>query len=306
MSWVDSAILAACFLAVVNVVNSHLISRRLPSLEAFLFPVGIIALIYGLVVFFSVSFDDDAETKHIWYAIVSSLIRSLGVGSFLYAMQKAEVSRIIPVVNTHPVLVTIMAVILLDEDLVGREWLAILITVVGAVLISIRRDQGSIDLSINRYTALPFLAAICLAGANLTSKYALGGNDQEGINHWNMYAIGSLVWGSVCIIFAIRRNVFYELRNLSHPVKTMTILVVNETLAPVAIILLFWSIQRGPVSLVSTIAVTQSAFVLVFAMVMGWISSRALLEQKMDWKTFVLRLCAVIMMIAGVAIIYLT
>ncbi len=300
MNWADSAILAAAILAVVNVVDSHLIARRLPSLRAFLFPVGIIALIYGLVVFIAVPFSEDAETKHILYAIASSFIRSLGVGSFLYAMQKAEVSRIIPVVNTHPVLVTIMAVILLDEELIGLEWFAILITVAGAVLISIRRNENGFAINISRYTALPFLAAFCLAGANLTSKYAL-----EGINSWNMYTIGSFIWGSVCVVSSASPNVLSELRNLNRQASTMTILVINETLAPIAIVLLFWSIERGPVSLVSTIAVTQSAFVLVFAMIMGWVSSRALLERKMSWRTFVLRLCAIIMMIAGVAIIYL-
>ena len=100
MNWIDSAILAAALLAVVNVVDSHLISRRLPSLQAFLFPVGIIALFYGIVVSLSVPIEDGAETKHVLYAVGSSFIRALGVGSFLYAMKKAEVSRIIPIVNT--------------------------------------------------------------------------------------------------------------------------------------------------------------------------------------------------------------
>ena len=300
MNWVDSAILAAAILAVVNVVDSHLIARRLPSLWAFLFPVGIIAIIYGVIVMAVVPIAEEAETTHILYAVASSFIRALGVGSFLYAMQKAEVSRIIPVVNSHPVYVAIMAVVLLDESLMGVEWFAILITVAGAVLVSVQRKAGNFVFNVNKYIALPFLAALCLAGANLTSKYAL-----EGINFWNMYAIGALVWGFVCVIFSIRATVFSELRNLNRPVSTMVILFVNETLAPVAIVLLFWSIERGPVSLVSTIAGTQPVFVFIFAMIISRISSGALLEKRIGMKAMALKFASIAMIVGGVTIIHL-
>ena len=300
MNWVDSAILAAAVLAVVNVIDSHLIVRRLPSLWAFLFPVGIIALIYGCIILAVVSIPDEAETSHILYAIGSGFIRSLGVASFLYALQKAEVSRVIPVVNTHPVFVAFMAFFLLNESLAALEWFAILITVGGAVLISIRRNLGAYELSINRYTALPVLASLCLAGANLTSKYAL-----DGINSWNMYAIGSVIWGSVCIIISARRSVLPELRQLGRSISTMSILIVNETLAPVAIVLLFWSIERGPVSLVSTIAGAQPVFVFFFAMILTKIAYGSLLEKKMSKAKIAVRFLAIAMIVGGVTIIHL-
>jgi len=85
----------------------------------------------------------------------------------------------------------------------------------------------------------------------------------------------------------------------------MIILFLNETLAPVAIILLFWSIERGPVSLVSTIAGTQPVFVFIFAVLLGWISSRALLERRMSRGTMLRRFLATAMIFAGVAIIHL-
>lgn len=301
MNWVDSAILAAVILAAVNVVDSHLIVRRMPGLLAFLFPVGIVAIVYGLIVFVSVPIPEKAETAHFLYAVGSSLIRSLSVVLFLYAMRKSEVSRIMPVVNTHPMYVAIMAFVLLDESLAGLEWFAILITVAGAVLISIRWGEGNnISFNINRYAMLPFLSALCLAGANLTSKYAL-----EGINSWNMYAIGSFVWGSVCVAISTRPKVLSDLRHLNRRVSTMTILMVNETLAPVAIVLLFWSIERGPVSLVSTIAGAQPVFVFLYAMILSRMSAGALLEERMSKRKMASRFAAIALIFGGVSIIHL-
>lgn len=300
MNWVDSAILAAVILAAVNVVDSHLIARRMPGLLAFLFPVGVIAIIYGLIVFIWAPIPQEAETSHFLYAVGSSLIRSLAVVSFLYAMRKTEVSRIMPVVNTHPMYVAIMAFVLLDESLAGIEWFAILIIVVGAVLISVRWNKGNFALNINRYTALPVLSALCLAGANLTSKYAL-----EGINSWNMYAIGSLVWGTVCVISSARPSVLAELRHLNRRVSTMSVLIINETLAPIGIVLLFWSIDRGPVSLVSTIAGSQPVFVFIYAMVISRISAGVLLEKRMSKRGMASRFFAIALIVGGVTIIHI-
>ncbi|MFO8101187.1 MAG: EamA family transporter [Dehalococcoidia bacterium] len=300
MNWIDSAILAALVLAAVNVIDSHLITRRMPGLLAFLFPVGIMAILYGLIIIVSTPIPEEAETSHFLYAVGSSFIRSLSVGSFLYAMKKAEVSRVMPVVNTHPVYVAVMAFVLLDESLAGLEWFAILITVAGAVLISVRWGEGSISFNLNRYAALPFLSALCLAGANLTSKYAL-----EGISSWNMYAVGSLVWGSVCVAFSARPKILAQLPRLERRGSTLSILFINETLAAVAIALLFWSIERGPVSLVSTIAGAQPVFVFFYAMMLSRISGGALLEERMAKKKMASRFFAIALIFGGVTIIHL-
>lgn len=299
MSWANSAILAAAVLAAVNVIDSHLISRRLPSIWAFLLPVGVIAIFYGVLTLLLEPCPEGVGAGPVLIAIGSSVLRSMGVMAFLYAMRKEEVSRIIPVVNMHPVFVAMMAVPLLDEKLAALEWLAVVITVAGAVLISVRTDVGT-GKRFSRMMILPFLSALCMASANLTSKYAL-----EDISFWNMYAIGAIVWGAVAAGVSARPSVIPQLRGIRRPWSTWIILVLNETLAPVAIILLFWSIERGPVSLVSTIAGTQPVFVFIFAVLLGWVSSRALLEMRMSRQTIVRRFLATAMIFAGVALIHL-
>ncbi|MDY6911351.1 MAG: EamA family transporter [Chloroflexota bacterium] len=300
MNWANTAILAAAILAVVNILDSYLITKRFPSLRAFLLPVGIVALIYGSAIFIFVPLPENVDLEPIIFALISSVVRVVGIMMFLYAMQTEEVSRIMPVVNINPVFVALLAVLFLGETLETLEWLAIVITVCGAVLISMKQVDGSHRLSFNGLMALPFVSALCMATGNLASKYAL-----EDISFWNMYAISALVLGIVTVFISLRPRVLAELRSVHRPVCTMWLLVLNETLAPIAIILLFWSIERGPVSLVSTIAGTQPVFIFIYALILSRVSSM-LLEQRMEGKTLILKLISIAMIVGGITIIQLT
>lgn len=299
MNWVDSAILSAVLLALVNIIDSHLLTKRMPSLRAFLIPAGIIAIIYGGITLSLFTIPSGIGPNPILTATASSILRGIGILLFLYVLQTEEVSRVIPVVNIHPVFVAILAAPLLDEGLAYLEWVAIIITVAGAVLISARTRSHGINGWFGKPIVLPFLASIFLASANLTSKYAL-----DDISFWNMYAIGTLGMGSVFLVFSLRAASICELRRLRRPLPTMAILISNETLVPIAAILLFWSIERGPVSLVSTIAGTQPAFVFIYALILSRTSS-ALLEQHMGKGTVALRAFAIGMIVGGTTIIHL-
>lgn len=301
MNWADSAVLAAATLAAVNILDSHLITKRLPSLGSFLLPVGIIAFIWGAVVLALTSFPEGIGAAPILMAVASGFIRGAGILSFLYVMRTEEVSRVIPVVNIHPVFVAIMAVPLLDETLIWLEWIAIFMTVAGAVLISSRHGtNGQKPWRLTKLVVLPFFAALCLAAANLTSKYAM-----DDISFWNMYSIGSMSLAFVTITVSARPSVFRQIKRLERPKSTMSILCFNETLAPIGAVLLFWSIDRGPVSLVSAIAGAQPVFVFVFAAVVGRITSGVLLEKRMSRQELLTRFLAIAMIVGGVAIIHL-
>jgi len=79
----------------------------------------------------------------------------------------------------------------------------------------------------------------------------------------------------------------------------------NETLAPVASILLFLALQSGPVSLVSTIVSSRPIFVVIFALILSRILPRFLVWQP-GKGMLALRLIATAMIVGGITIIYLT
>ena len=84
----------------------------------------------------------------------------------------------------------------------------------------------------------------------------------------------------------------------------IALLIVNELLAPIAIALSLWAIERGPVSLVSTITSSRPIFVVIFALIL----SRAA-PTFLDWQPgrglLALRLMATVMIVSGITIIHL-
>ncbi|MFP3974732.1 MAG: EamA family transporter [Chloroflexota bacterium] len=300
LNWANAAILSAAILAAVNTVDSHLITKRMPSLRAFLILPAVIAAIYGGIILYRFPIPQGVDTVPILFAIASALLRSAGIALFLFMMQTEEVSRIMPVVNTHPVFVAILAVPLLGEALIHLEWTAIFITVAGAVLISIKPGVSLVKTWLGKPLIFPLAASLFLAGANLTSKYAL-----EHISFWNMYAIGALGMAFIFLALALRPATIRQFRNIDRPRSTLSIQVCNESLVPIAAIFLYWAIQNGPVSLVSTIAGAQPVFVFIYAFILSRISSTFLLEQSMGKETMALRIVSIAMIVAGVTIIHL-
>ncbi len=299
MSWINTAILSAGILGIVNIVDSHLLSRRMPSLGTFLLPVGIIHLIYGSILLIIFPFPQGVSAWPLGVAAASGFLRAGAVTVMLHTMTREEVSRVIPVVYTYPIFVAIAAVVLLGEDLLYLQWLAVIIVVAGAVIVSLRRNPTGGGTYLGRSFGLLLISSLLMAAADIASKYAL-----NYISFWNMYSITVFCMSSVFFLVSIRRSVFRELRSMQRRGSTLALLAFNEVLAPIGIVLSFWAIERGPVSLVSTILGSRPIFVFIFALVLGRLFP-VFLEWRPTGATLVLRLTATAMIVGGIAIIHL-
>ena len=300
VDWVSIAIFGTAFLGLVNIIDSHLISRRMPSLRAFLLPVSFVTLIYALVLFYLFPLPEDIGIWPLTAAVASGIIRTISVTILLYTMKREEVSRVIPVASTYPVFVAIMAVLLLGETLYYLQWIAIIIVVAGAVIISSKRSAGG---STTWQGALFFLligSSLLMAVAHVTAKYALA-----YVSFWNMYCIGAFCMSGFFLLISLRPHILQELGNMKQRNSALTSIALNEALVMIGVVLLFWAIERGPVSLVSTIISCRPIFVVIYALILSRVSPM-LLEWHYGRGMLALRLIAITMIIGGIAIIYLT
>ncbi len=297
MGWLSVAILSAGIQGIVNIIDSHLLSRRMPSLAALLFPVAIIHIIYGLVVFAIFPFPEDLSVEQLGIAVGSGILRGGAVTVMLYTMTREEVSQVIPVVYTYPIFVGIMAVIILGEQLLWLHWLAIVIMVAGAILVSLKRTQTGTGLRLGKSFYLLLVSSLLMAGADVASKYAL-----SYISFWNMFSLSAFCMSSLFLLVSLPANVFKELKGMERPGSAMALLALNEALAPIGILLAFRAIQEGPVSLVSTIIGSRPIFVFIYALALTRIRPD-FLEWYPTRATLVLRLTGTVMIVGGIAII---
>ena len=86
--------------------------------------------------------------------------------------------------------------------------------------------------------------------------------------------------------------------------STILLIIFNQTLEPVGMAFLYWAMQNGPVSLVSTLNGSRPIFVAIYAFILNRISPKFLLQSTgSGFNT--LRLVATVMIVAGISIIYL-
>ncbi|MFC2035073.1 EamA family transporter [Chloroflexota bacterium] len=297
MFWIAAAIVATAIMGVVSIVDSHLISKRMPRLRSFLLPLGILHLVFSLVVLGFNPLPREISTAPLLVAFASGTMRSAGALLMLKTMRSEEVSRIISVIHTFPIFVAIMAVLLLGEVLGYIEWLAIFITVAGAILISLHRDADGRGIRLRKSFAMLMISSLLIGIANIAAKYSL-----DYISFWNMYSVNALCLATVFLLFSLRPWIVKELLEMKQRVQVLALLILNESIAVVGILLSFLAIERGPVSLVSTIMSIRPGFVFIYTLVLSLIFPRVL-KEHLSRGTIAIKVISIGLITGGVILL---
>jgi drug/metabolite transporter (DMT)-like permease len=272
----------------------------MPGLLAFLVPVGISQLIFSSLVFFLFPLPQHAGTLPILSALSGGICRTTASLILFYNLKNEEVSRAIPITFTYPIFVAIMAVPLLGESLNFLQWLAIIIVVSGAVVISAEKNPISATASLSKPFLLLFVSSLLMALGDIFSKYAL-----NYISFWNVYSLSIFCLSGISLIISIRPSTIQQLRDMKQ-LKLALILVIScELLVMLATMLQFWAMERGPVSLVATICGTRPFFVAIYSIILGFVLPGFLIRRASS-GVMTLRLVAIALIVGGISIIYLT
>jgi drug/metabolite transporter (DMT)-like permease len=300
VNWTSTAILSAATQGVVSIIDSHLLSKRMPGLQSFLLPVGMVLLIFGLIVFCLFPLPEGIDRLPILVAIAAGILRTAGVVITLYNLTREEVSRVIPITYTYPVFVAIIAIPLLGESLGYLQWLAIIIVVAGAIIVSIEKSPSGTTGSLSRPFLLLFVASLFFALSDILAKYSLA-----YISFWNLYSLVIFGMSVIFLIISVRPGTIKQLRDMKRKNSAMAWLVFDEILALLGAVLQFWAMARGPVSLVSTITGTRPVFVAIYSIILSFVLPGFLIKRGTS-EVMALRLTAIAMIVGGVSIIYLT
>ena len=300
IDWVTTAVLSAALFGMVHVIDSHLISRRMPSLKAYFLLVGSFIFSISVVMAFIFPLPPNVGAWPLTMALLSGLTRAASVIIMLYLMRKQEVSMVIPVSNTYPIFVALIAIPTLNETVSFLQWVAIIIVVLGVLLASVRLDGGSRVTWLGIPLLLLVASSILWAISDVMSKYAL-----EYVSAWNMYWISHLIIPLAFFCVALRPSVFWEIWNHEKRNSSFLMVIMNEATAVVSLILFYMAMQEGPVSLVSAIYSSRPLFVFLYAVVISRFSNM-LLERESSGGSLLLRFVAIALIVGGIVIIYLT
>lgn len=300
LDWVTTAVLSAAILGMVHVIDSHLISKRMPSFKAYLLVVGIFIFLVSIAFAFFFPLPPNIGVWPLSMAVLSGITRAASVIILLYLMKKEEVSVVIPVANTYPIFVALIAMPTLNETMNSLQWVAIVIVVFGVLLTSVRLNTGTQITWLGKPLILLAVSSILWAVSDVMTKYAL-----DYMSTWNMYWISHLILPLAFFSISFRPSVFREIMNYQKRNSSVIMVALNETMAVTALILFYLSMQNGPVSLVSAIYSSRTLFVFLYAVVISRFS-HLLLEERTSRGALLLRFVAISLIVVGIVIIYLT
>ncbi len=300
MDWAGMAVVSTSLMGVASVVDSHLLSKRLPSLRAFLLPVSIIHLTYSTIWFYMYPLPEGIGIMPILAMIGSGIFRTAAVLIMLHILKKEEVSRVIPIIYTSPIFVAVMAAPLLGERLHYVQWLAIVILVAGAMLITMEKHPAHSARGAGKMFLLLFVSSLLWALADIARKYGL-----DFMSAWNGFCISTFVMAGSFLLISLRPETIRQFRNLAQKKHVFGFILLDETVSIIGLVLQFRAMERGPVSLVATIVGSRPVFVALYSIILSFVFPGFLIRFP-NKKIMVLRLVAIGMIFVGISIIYTT
>jgi len=295
MDWFILAIASAFLFALVAVLDKRLLSEYLPGARSLYFLVGLVQSFISLGILLTGSWDSIPSNQMIVIAASSGITMGLGIICVFVGLRHLDVSRVIPISQSYPVSVAIMATIFLGEHLPVIKIVAILATVLGAALIAIDPDQKKKNSNPILIYALVFLGSIFNALANVTFKYALA-----AFKFWDLFATRAFFLGSTLILASYHRGIGNDVRGVITNKSAARLFIMAEVLtAPAALVAMLSSLALGPVSLASTIISTRPMFVLIIS---GLLSTKywKLLDEPFTKRTLPSKLISTSLIIGGI------
>ena len=269
-------------------------------MRAFLLPMAIFMLISGLVVIIVQPWPPSVPLKAI-LAMLTSIALSISAALITFLnLQREEVSRVVPILSISPVFTSIIAALFLHERPGSFQWLAIVIVAIGAALFSLEKRPHGTGGSLQKPFMLLFLASLFIAVSNNLSKYAL-----DYVSFWNMYGITVIIASVVFLSISLRPATIRQLKNMARRSSTLVLYTLNEAIALSGAVLHIRAISLGPISLVATIMGTRPVLVVIYTMILGTVIPDFLLRNASS-RTMAVRFVAILLIVGGVSIIYLT
>ena len=291
--WVLVALVGTACFAGVNIIDKHVLDRRLPSVASFIAWIVLNQLLYVVVILGVMGIPWDAPPDKLLIAFLSGVSMGVGFALMFFGLKLEEASRAVAITEVYPLYVALLAVVFLGETLNSVQWAAILLVVLGGILVSLRGDPGR---SLPRWSrGLPFLVATGIGSGVgfFAAKIAL-----EDLSLWTAFAFQQLGMLVVFSLFAQPRA-WRDLVSVLRNKRFLLFMLTGEGVLPfVALILTLWAVSLGPISLVAALIATRPLFVFVGSSILS-IRRWRVMEESVAPSSLAYKAVSIAMIVAG-------
>ena len=296
MSWIFYTFLAVNFSSITNIFDKFFVSKKYKSIYSFAVVINIAYLI-----FFSITAIFIRNTFilnwGLFWTIVASLAYYLMWIFWWKALTTGEVSRVIAIFFTSPILNALLAAMFLKESLSWSKWLAIFFIVVGGVLST--WEEKKAKKNFNKAYIFALLAAVFASFGNILSKQAMV--------YWQpltVQVVGYLVALPLYLLLLVNKQVFSEVKKTLVNLRSFLFIFLRGFMGFLATCSFTLAVGAGPVSLVVALNGTQPLLILVYSTLIS-IFFPKFIKEEISRKALSTKAIAIIMIVIGAIIISL-
>jgi drug/metabolite transporter (DMT)-like permease len=298
--WFILAFSTTLISALVSLLDSHFMSRRMPGTRAYILLCSIFTLPASIIILVLFPLPAGIGLAPIWAITASAVISSVAMVLILQVMKDQDVARVAPLTSTAPVFVAVLATIFLGENLASRQWLGIFAVIIGAIIISFRWDtKGSGHFHLRPFVMLMGVAVIA-AVSSVINKYAL-----DYMSFWTAAGIDFLIVSVLILVFCLRRDVIYSIQALANSRRAVNLTVLNQGIATAGTVMAFWTIQLGPVALASTVFNSRPLLLFVFSAAIARFAPGFMVTEKLSRKGLAIKGAGTLAVVGGLAVIFI-
>ena len=301
MEWMVFAAASAFTFALVSVLDKILISDHVGSGKIFVAGVGGAQVLLGIATLPLATFSG-FDASVITVALLSGVFSGTYLIGMFIIMESQDVSRVVPVVSTYPIFVAFLAFVFLDEHVSIFAWACVIVTVVGAAMVSLAPK------SINSTEGVGILALLFLLLASMSFGLSqfLSKTIAEEMTMWTQYSLRAFGGGITCGLLIFLPGVRQGLVTLFTNFKTMMVFSITEiVLVFFAILFFFLSVYSGEIYLTATVMATRPLFVFGLTLLLS-IPMIGLFKESVRGKAMATRATGIVLTVGGVIGVSLT
>jgi len=281
MSWLLFALLGINLWTFANIIDKNVVSKRVKNPLSALVIVNIPALFYGLAAFFiGNAFSIEGFFIGIGWAFVLLL--------YFKALSMDEASKIIALYSITPIFVSILAFAFLGEAFGPEKYIGIILIVIGAMLISMKKF-GKLKFS----KALPLMAFTSVVYAIVLIFMKTIIDNQGFVPVFTGMEFGIFL-GSLPLLLIAK----YRKEVTTAKKKTFGILFISSMFGVSGLLSMILALSLGPASLISAIEQTQSLFVLFYVVILTHLKPH-IISEDITRGPLMIKVVAIVMMVVG-------
>ncbi|HJN58886.1 MAG TPA: EamA family transporter [Dehalococcoidia bacterium] len=296
-NWIIFSFLSGLIFAIVNTIDKYKVFDSINlSHPVFCIFAGFSNLILGLlfITFFPIQ---DTSYTNILLGISTGVLQGFSIGLMFKALSQNEVTRVVPIYQTYPIYVLIIALLFLNEILTSLQIISIFLMLAGGILATIEFKK-KMNFSSGFMIFILIVASISMAVSHIFIKTLI--EEFSTLQIYGLRGIGVSI--PLILPFSSKSNLkkFYIFLK---DWRSSRFMFLAETVgACIGLILIILALDSGSVSLVAAISSgTRPIFVVIIGLFLSLIGKK--IKEEFDIYNGLIKISSAVFVGIGILLV---